>query len=148
MCAGGYSYPRALSYAVGEICGRAAAEEMSKANNILAIDYLRALISCSSGMAVQTMKREEDGYSAHCVREKIRNHEDTEGYVTSGCAELISDVLFISGGDDEGYPERTAPVVEAEQKLGVNVIGYHHPGFHVWDVWRFSAREFMQRIFK
>ena len=58
------------------------------------------------------------------------------------------DVLFISGGDDEGYPERTAPVVEAEQKLGVNVIGYHHPGFHVWDVWRFSAREFMQRIFK
>ena len=89
LCAGGYSYPRALSYAVGEICGRAAAEEMSRANNILAIDYLRALISCSSGMAVQTMKREEDGYSAHSVREKIRNHEDTEGYVTSGCAELI-----------------------------------------------------------
>ncbi len=58
------------------------------------------------------------------------------------------DVLFISGGDNEGYPERTEPVVHAEQEKGVNVIGYHHPGYHVWDVWRFSAREFMQRIFK
>ena len=58
------------------------------------------------------------------------------------------DVLFIAGGDDEGYPERTAPVIQEEQDKGVNVIGYHHPGFHVWDVWRFSAREFMQRLFK
>ena len=58
------------------------------------------------------------------------------------------DVLFIAGGDDEGYPERTAPVIKEEQDKGVNVIGYHHPGFHVWDVWRFSAREFMQLIFK
>jgi len=58
------------------------------------------------------------------------------------------DVLFFSGGDDEGYNERTAPVVEEKQQLGINVVGYHHPGYHVWDVWRFSVYEFLQRIFR
>ena len=31
-------------------------------------------------------------------------------------------MLFIAGGDDEGYPERTAPVIKEEQDKGVNVI--------------------------
>ena len=58
------------------------------------------------------------------------------------------DVMLFTGGDDEGYNERTAPVVAEKQALGLNVKGYHHPGFHVWDVWRFSAREFLGLIFK
>lgn len=57
------------------------------------------------------------------------------------------DVLFFSGGDDEGYLVSTDPIVKKEQELGVNVVGYHHPGFHVWDVWRFSAREYLQLLF-
>lgn len=58
------------------------------------------------------------------------------------------DVMLFTGGDDEGYNERTAPVVAEKQALGLKVKGYHHPGFHVWDVWRFSAREFLGLIFK
>jgi enterochelin esterase-like enzyme len=58
------------------------------------------------------------------------------------------DVLFFSGGDDEGYLRSTDPIVKAKQEIGVNVTGYHHPGFHVWDVWRFSAREYLQLLFQ
>lgn len=58
------------------------------------------------------------------------------------------DVLFFSGGDDEGYLAGTAPVVEEKKALGINITGYHHPGFHVWDVWRFSAHQYMQLLFK
>ena len=61
---------------------------------------------------------------------------------------LALKAMFFGAGDDEGYAFSTAPTVEKEQALGVNVVGYHHPGFHVWDVWRFCAREFLLRIFR
>jgi len=78
-----------------------------------------------------------------------RNEYDYTDYFNAPAAvNKDFDVMFFSGGDDEGYGKTTAPVVEEKQKLGLPVIGYHHPGFHVWDVWRFSAKEFMQLIFK
>ncbi len=57
------------------------------------------------------------------------------------------DLIFVSGGDDEGYLERTEPVLEELKAKGVRITGYHRPGFHVWDVWRFSAYEFLQKLF-
>ncbi|MBR5070459.1 MAG: nucleotidyltransferase family protein [Oscillospiraceae bacterium] len=89
LCSEGYSYPRALSAAVGEIAGKRLADEMSRPNNILAIDYLRAVRSFASGMTVETVKRDDDGYSAHAVRDMIRTGTEPEGYVTAMTAELI-----------------------------------------------------------
>lgn len=89
LCAEGYSYPRALSAAVAEIGGSRLSEEMSRPNNILAVDYLRAVRSCASGMAVETVRRDDDGFSAHAVRDMILTGGDPEGYVTARTAELI-----------------------------------------------------------
>ena len=89
LCAEGYSYPRALSAAVAEIGGSRLSEEMSRPNNILAVDYLRAVRSCASGMTVETVRRDDDGFSAHAVRDMILTGGDPEGYVTERTAELI-----------------------------------------------------------
>ncbi|MBQ5340869.1 MAG: nucleotidyltransferase family protein [Oscillospiraceae bacterium] len=89
LCAEGYSYPRALSAAVAEISGSRLSEEMSRPNNILAVDYLRAVRSCASGMTVETVRRDDDGFSAHAVRDVILTGGDPEGYVTARTAELI-----------------------------------------------------------
>ena len=139
---------------VGDALSFFSDEEM-KMGNIFTASHCEELedVSCFTSKPGMTVKYEIyllDGYSkAPEEGLKVAEMETTYRYGGYHLESLKDfDVLFISGGDDEGYPERTAPVVEAEQKLGVNVIGYHHPGFHVWDVWRFSAREFMQRIFK
>lgn len=89
LCTEGYSYPRALSAAVAEIGGSRLSEEMSRPNNILAVDYLRAVRSCASGMTVETVRRDDDGFSAHAVRDMILTGGDPEGYVTERTAELI-----------------------------------------------------------
>jgi enterochelin esterase-like enzyme len=58
------------------------------------------------------------------------------------------DLIFISGGEDEGFFESTLPVLNGLRANGVKITDYHHPGFHVWDVWRFSAHEFLRKLFK
>lgn len=58
------------------------------------------------------------------------------------------DLIFVSGGDDEGFVLRTLPIIEELRAKGIEIVDYHHKGFHVWDVWRFSAYEFLQRLFK
>lgn len=79
----------------------------------------------------------------------VRNEYDYSDYFSDPAqVNRDFDVLFFGAGDDEGYAFSTAPMVEKEQALGVNVTSYHHPGFHVWDVWRFCAREFLLRIFR
>lgn len=57
-------------------------------------------------------------------------------------------VIFISGGDHEGYCEKTLPIVERVQKTGAHIVGYHHAGYHCWDVWRFSLHAFLPLLFK
>lgn len=58
------------------------------------------------------------------------------------------DLIFVSGGDDEGFKERTLPVIEKLRAGGVKISDYHRPGYHTWDVWRFSLYEFLQKLFK
>jgi len=58
------------------------------------------------------------------------------------------DLIFVSGGEDEGFLTRTLPILEELRAKGVKITDYHRPGFHVWDVWRFSAYEFLQRLFR
>ncbi len=57
-------------------------------------------------------------------------------------------VFFISGGDQEGYCENTLPIVEKLQKAGANITGYHHEGYHCWDIWRYSLHAFLPLLFQ
>lgn len=58
------------------------------------------------------------------------------------------DLIFVSGGENEGFLERTLPVIEELRAKGVRIADYHRPGYHVWDVWRFSLYEFLQKLFQ
>jgi len=58
------------------------------------------------------------------------------------------DLIFVSGGDNEGFVDRTLPVLNELRARGIKIADYHRPGFHVWDVWRFSAYEYLQKLFR
>lgn len=58
------------------------------------------------------------------------------------------DLIFVSGGEDEGFLDLALPEIEKYRKKGVKITDFHRPGFHVWDVWRYSAYEFLQKLFK
>ena len=92
LCSSGLSYPSALTSAVGEIFGEDVSSCMSSPNNILAIDYLRALKRLGSSMRPVTVKREEDGLSAHSARRMIR-----EGSVADGMVSERTQLLASSG---------------------------------------------------
>jgi enterochelin esterase-like enzyme len=57
------------------------------------------------------------------------------------------DLIFVSGGDNEGFLKGTLPMLEKLREKGIKITDYHRPGFHVWDVWRYSAYEMLQRLF-
>jgi enterochelin esterase-like enzyme len=57
------------------------------------------------------------------------------------------DLIFVSGGDNEGFLQGTLPAIEKLRARGVKITDYHRPGFHVWDVWRYSAYEMLQKLF-
>lgn len=90
-CGEGLSYPRALSAALGKVYGSDLAEELSAPNNILAIDYLRALDSIGSRIEPLTCRRTDDGLSAHAVRERIETGEDLSAFVTERTGALVSE---------------------------------------------------------
>lgn len=60
----GFSYPAARAQALAECCPNAGnfAEFLSSPNNILAVDYIKALIKRGSGMVPVTVKRTGAGY--------------------------------------------------------------------------------------
>lgn len=96
LCGRGYSYPGALSSALTELFGSETVESLSGPNNLLAIDYLRALASLGSGIEPVTYRREADGFSAHSVREMMENSADAGGYVTERTRRLIEDGNTVS----------------------------------------------------
>jgi enterochelin esterase-like enzyme len=58
------------------------------------------------------------------------------------------DLIFVTGGEQEGFVEMTLPILDSIRAGGVRIVDYHRPGYHVWDVWRYSLYEFLQRLFK
>ena len=58
-------------------------------------------------------------------------------------------VFFVSAGESE---RMTAANHETLQKLaetkGIHGVEYTHPGYHEWDVWRYSLREYVQLLFR
>jgi enterochelin esterase-like enzyme len=59
------------------------------------------------------------------------------------------ELLFVSAGEQEQpmCDEKRAELEELNAK-GVRNVFYSCPGYHEWDVWRYSAREFVKLLFK
>ena len=58
-------------------------------------------------------------------------------------------VFFVSTGNRDMMYEDNVEFLENMKKTkGINSIGYFIPGYHEWDVWRLSAREYLQLLFK
>ena len=95
----GYTYPRALSSVVNGIDGEAASI-ISEPNNLLAIEYLRALKKLDSNIKPFTVKRvnavhdgktAENGFaSASYLRERIQKRANISEYTTSEWAAAIT----------------------------------------------------------
>ena len=95
----GYTYPRALNSVVNGYDAEAASM-ISEPNNLLAIEYLRALKKSGSNMTAFTVKRKnaahdsaesEDGFaSASLIREMIENRADIGAFTTPEWAAAIA----------------------------------------------------------
>lgn len=88
----GVSYPVARERAVASALGVETAAMLHTPNNILGIEYLRALAKQGSGMIPYTVKREggeHDGEnSASALRKKLRNEESIDKMTPACCAEV------------------------------------------------------------
>ena len=91
LCSQGLSYPAALAEAVGRTAGEETASVFSSPNNILAVDYIRALNRSGSPMEVFTVTREDDGFTAHGVREAVSEGTVPEDLLTPESAALIKE---------------------------------------------------------
>ena len=95
----GYTYPRALTSVMNGIDPEAASI-IAEPNNLLAIEYLRALKKFGSDIQPFTVKRvnadhdsskTENGYaSASCIREMIEKKADIREFTTTEWAAAIS----------------------------------------------------------
>ena len=57
-------------------------------------------------------------------------------------------VTFITCGTDDPRHKYTEPQVQELIDKGYNFEYACYPGYHEWDVWRYSARDYMMRLFK
>lgn len=99
---GAISYAAAVQSAVGEIAGDDCAKVLSSANNILAVEYIKELISQCSPIVPETVPRRAVAHDSSVVSEGfasasfIRGELDTQGYkpyVPENTLELIEKAL-------------------------------------------------------
>ena len=57
-------------------------------------------------------------------------------------------VTFITCGTDDPRHAYTEPQVKELIEKGYHLEYASYPGYHEWDVWRCSARDYMKRLFK
>lgn len=58
------------------------------------------------------------------------------------------DLLFVSSGDREPMCETNAKTLCELREKGIRCVMYVAPGYHEWQVWRYSALEFLKRLFQ
>jgi enterochelin esterase-like enzyme len=58
------------------------------------------------------------------------------------------DLLFISAGEYENICEPNRKIAQAWREMGIKSTFYSTPGYHDWPVWRYSAREFITRLWR
>ncbi len=89
---------RAVSDVAARLYGDIFAKTVSSPNNILALEYVKAVRELESRLELHTVRREGDGYndvsgkglfvSATYLRELISDGKDISAFVPIGCAEL------------------------------------------------------------
>lgn len=57
------------------------------------------------------------------------------------------DVTFVACGEKGFRSEYTAPQIAESAEKGDHIIYGEYPGDHEWNVWRKSAKDFLQLIF-
>ena len=57
-------------------------------------------------------------------------------------------VLFVSAGESERMTEANHDTLKTLAEKGIHGVEYTRPGYHEWDVWRYSLREFAQLLFR
>ena len=55
--------------------------------------------------------------------------------------------LFVSCGEQEIFYDSTMETLDRLKTAGANITVYHRPGYHCWDVWRYSLRVLLQILF-
>jgi enterochelin esterase-like enzyme len=110
-------------------------------------------LSLGSIQAYDTAMRHKDLFGSVGVFSggfpiKRSEYDHTEYFNDAERVNSDFDLIFISGGDGEGFTQGTLPMIEKVRNNGVKIVDYHRPGFHVWDVWRYSAYEMLKRLFK
>lgn len=59
------------------------------------------------------------------------------------------DLFFVSAGDQEtAMLENNRKNIQLLQQSGIRCTLYTTPGYHEWQVWRYSAREFLKLVFR
>lgn len=56
-------------------------------------------------------------------------------------------VFFVSCGEQEPMCEPTMKKMAELKEAGAHVTAYHHPGYHCWDTWRYSLKNFLPLLF-
>ena len=100
----GVSYPKARANAVRLVAGEKTAGILSHPNNVLAVEYLKQLITTKSGIAPITVKRKGSGYnsvtlgkghaSAAAVRSSLENGgiDSVRGHVPAECFDCLKSI--------------------------------------------------------
>lgn len=58
-------------------------------------------------------------------------------------------LFFSSAGEQEPMIVKNKEIIkELKEKKGIDTVFYSRPGYHEWDVWRYSACEYLKRLFK
>ena len=100
----GLSWPAAREKALVSMGQEEIASLLNKPNNILAVEYLKALKRSGSAMKAVTVKREDDGLTAHGIRERYLSGEDISSSVSGRTVEE----LLGGGAPDAGAWSRIA----------------------------------------
>lgn len=107
--------------------------------------------SCGGGFSVEGISTVSGGFSLGPGGTARRNpYEDKyiELFKTPEHFNETMDVTFIACGTDDPRHKYTEPQVNELREKGYNIEYACYPGYHEWDVWRYSARDFMMRLFK
>lgn len=100
----GMTFARAREQAVREVFGEETAAVLREPNNILGIEYCKALVAIGSDMRPHTIRRVGTSHdsgtvsgsfaSASKLRELLRSGGDVSGYVPEGSLELLSGMKY------------------------------------------------------
>lgn len=96
----GVPYPAAQEQILSATLGQEKAGALRGGNNLLALDYMKALETETSGLRPVTIRRTEDGWSAHGIRERMREGLPLEGAVPD---DLIPGYKECNGPDADSF---------------------------------------------